>query len=181
MKRVIQAFAMAAVLAVTHLLAASSAQATEVGNRRNFGLGFAIGSPSSLVGKLFLGGDNALDFGVSFLRRGRWCRNGPGPDDCNRFSTIGVFGDYLWHDTLARGTAQLDWHIGAGGRMWIGNNGYYDEDDELWLGARMPIGIDLTFDRPNFLEVFLDIVPTLYVVPGPEFDVEAYVGVRLYF
>lgn len=122
-----------------------------------------------------------MDFGVSFLRRGRWCRNVPGPDDCDRFSTVGLFGDYLWQDTIARGTAELDWHIGVGARLWLGNNGYYDDDDEFWMGPRMPVGLDLTFNRPSFLEVFVDIAPVLYIVPFAELDIEAMVGVRLYF
>lgn len=180
MKRAILAFATTAALTGTCLLTPSTAHATEVGGRRDFGLGFAIGAPSSLVGKVFLNSVNSVDFGVSLLRSGRWCRNVPGPENCDRFRTIGLFADYLWSDTLARGTAQLDWHLGAGGRMWIGNNDYDDEDD-FWLGGRMPVGIDLTFDRPNFLEVFLDIAPVVYVVPVLEFDIEAFVGVRFYF
>ena len=105
---------------------------------------------------------------------------GGGSDRRNPTGLPSIFGDYLWHDTLARGTAQLEWHVGAGARMWFGNDGYYDERDEFWFGPRMPIGIDLTFNRPDFLEIFLDIVPTL-VLPDPYFEVEAYVGVRLYF
>jgi hypothetical protein len=179
MRRAIVPFTLAVFLAATHFLTASEAHATEVGGRRNVGLGFAVGSPSSLVGKVFLGGDNAFDFGLSFFRRGRFCNDGPGPDDCDRFGLIGLYGDYLWTDTLARGTAQLDWHIGVGARMWVGDDRY--QDDDFYLGPRMPIGIDLTFDRPNFLEVFLDISPVFYIVPFTDLDLEAQIGVRLYF
>ncbi|HEY0712643.1 MAG TPA: hypothetical protein VGF45_08220 [Polyangia bacterium] len=178
MRRAIVPLTLAAVLTATHLITPPAAHATDVGRGRHVGLGFAVGTPSSLVGKVFLGGPNAFDFGISFLRRGRWCNDRPGPDDCGRFGFVGLFGDYLWRDALARGTAQLDWHIGIGARMWIGDDGYYDDD--FWLGARIPIGIDLTFDRPEFLEVFLDIAPIFYVVPT-DFEAEAQIGVRLYF
>ena len=156
---------------------ASPAQATEVGNRRTLGLGFALGAPSSLVGKYFLDGSNAIDFGFSFWRLGRRCRGGP-PYNCNSFGYVGVFADYLWYDTLARGTARLDWHFGPGGRIWAGND---SRGDDVVLAARMPIGLDLTFDSPNFLEIFFDVAPGIVVVPYTDLEIEGYLGVRLYF
>ena len=44
-----------------------------------------------------------------------------------------------------------------------------------------PRSLDLTFSRPSFLEVFLEIAPGLFVTPYVAFDVEGYVGVRFYF
>ena len=143
MKRVI---CLAAVL-LASLAAAGNASATEVGGRRPLGLGFAIGSPTSLVGKYFLNRENAVDFGLAFWRYGHACTDAGPASTCNDFGYVGVVGDYLWQDTLARGTAQLDWHIGAGGRFWVGDQAY---DHRVALFARMPVGLDLTFDRPNF-------------------------------
>ena len=154
------------------------AGATEVGRGRNFGLGVAVGSPTSIVGKYFVGGGNAWDFGLGFWRYGwRDC----GPDD-NRFcdggrafDLISLNADYLWQDSIVRGTgANLDWHIGAGGRVWIG-------DGDFAAAARMPVGLDLTFRKPSFLEVFLEIAPALYIVPPLNLDIEAFLGVRFYF
>jgi hypothetical protein len=170
----------AAVLIGTAFTAAP-AHATEVGTARPFGLGFALGSPSSIVGKYFLSQANAIDFGVAFWRWGRRCEGGPPPGrTCDDFGYLGLAADYLWQEPLAAGTAKLDWHIGAGGRMWVGDDQYYD-DSNVALAARMPVGLDLTFDRPNFLEVFLELAPVLFIVPGVDFDIEAFVGVRFYF
>jgi hypothetical protein len=164
-------------------LVPSPASATEVGNARKFGLGFALGTPTSIVGKYFVGPANAIDFGVAFWRWGRRCDGGGPPPGrrCDDFGYIGLNADYLWQEPLARGTASLDWHIGVGGRMWAGDDDYYEDNSSVALAARMPVGLDLTFDRPNFLEVFMELAPALYIVPGVFFDVEAFVGVRFYF
>jgi hypothetical protein len=153
------------------------ARATEVGSSRIIGLGFAIGAPTSLVGKYFLSSTNAVDFGLAFYRLGRRCYDGPNIG-CDRFGYVGLVGDYLWQDTLARGTAQLDWHFGPGGRMWLGNDG---RGNNVSLAARMPVGLDLTFEKPEFLEVFVEIAPALYIVPDTSLEVEGFLGLRFYF
>jgi hypothetical protein len=178
MKRL--SFALAALIGAA-LASPAPAHATEVGTARRFGLGFALGSPTSIVGKYFLDQRNAIDFGVGFWRYGRNCDGGPPPGRrCDNFGYLGLAADYLWQEPLATGSAKLDWHIGAGGRLWVGDDQYYN-DNNVALAARMPVGLDLTFDRPNFLEVFLELAPVLFIVPGVDFDIEAFVGVRFYF
>ena len=68
--------------------------------------------------------------------------------------------DYLWQSNIVRGQAQLDWHVGAGGRaIWAGDcNG-----DCFAIAARAPVGLDLMFNNPGFLEVFFEIAS---VVPS---------------
>ena len=163
------------------LVGPSPAQATEVGTSRPFGIGFAIGSPTSIVGKYFLGGNNAIDFGLAFWSRGRqrYCRDYRGRDyydDC-RYTGVSLSGDYLWQEPIARGRASLDWHIGIGARMDFAE--YYESN--VSLGARVPVGLDLTFDRPDRLEVFFEVAPVLYLVPATFFDPEAFIGLRFYF
>ncbi len=168
-----------AVVAVVLAGFVSRAHATEVGAGRDFGLGFAIGRPTSLVGKAFLQRDEALDFGLGvFGLGGRWCGGAPNrPGYCdNGYSNLTVNVDYLWIYDIVQGRgAKLDWHIGAGGRVWIADGGFA-------LAGRMPVGLDLTFPKPSFLEVFLDLAPALYVVPALGLDIaEAQLGVRFYF
>jgi hypothetical protein len=163
------------------LAMSSSASATEVGRGRNFGIGVAFGSPTSIVAKYFVGGGNAFDFGLGFWRYGwrrcyrfeddRFC-----DDDRDAFDLISLNADYLWQDSIVHGTgANLDWHIGAGARVWLG-------EGDFAAAARMPVGLDLTFRKPSFLEVFLEIAPALYIVPDPlDLDLEAHLGVRFYF
>ena len=168
-------------LVVSGLLlgAAPAARATEVGAGRDLGLGVAVGGPTSLVGKYYFNRDGALDFGLAFGRWGYACRD-RWDGWCDGYRRLGLNVDYLWQDTLARGSANLDWHIGGGARLWMWDD-YSPRNEEVALAARMPIGLDLTFARPSFLEVFLELAPALYIVPGVALDVEGFIGVRFYF
>ena len=47
-------------------------------------------------------------------------------------------------------------------------------------GARTLQYTTISFD-PSFLEVFLEIAPAMYIVPGLYLDLEAFLGVRFYF
>lgn len=153
---------------------ASTAGATEVGRGRDFGLGVAFGSPTSIVGKYFVGGGNAWDFGLGFWTYG-WGCNSRGFCEGRSLDVVTINADYLWQEPLVVGSkAKLDWHIGAGGRVWVGGG-------DASIAARMPVGIDLTFRRPSFLELFLELAPAVYVVPGLYLDLEAFLGVRFYF
>lgn len=161
-------------LSVAVLGTLSEANATEVGRGRNFGLGVAFGSPTSIVGKYFVGGGNAFDFGLGFWTYGWGCNN-RGFCEGRSFDVVTLNADYLWQDPIVAGSkANLDWHIGVGGRVWVGGG-------DASIAARMPVGLDLTFRKPSFLEVFLEIAPAMYVVPGLYLDLEALLGVRFYF
>lgn len=169
-----------------------TASATEVGDSRNLGLGLGVGTATSLVGKYFIDQESAFDFGVAFWRYRRGCwRDRRGVTYCGgygeayRNGSFGLHLDYLWQDTLVRRRAKLDWHIGAGARFWHWDydDYYYDyyRESRSALAARMPSGLDLTFARPDFLEVYMEVVPSLFIAPFVAFDVEAFVGARLYF
>ena len=105
---------------------------------------------------------NALDFGLGFWGYGvnNRCFRHNGNTVCNRYGyNNGTFNmDYLWQSNIVRGQAQLDWHVGAGGRaIWWGDcNG-----DCSRVAARAPIGLDLMFNNPGFLEVFFEMAPVV--------------------
>lgn len=161
-------------------LAGRPANATEVGNGRDFGLGFALGDPMGLVGKVFVGKENAVDFGVGFFGWWRRCRNENGTQVCGgNWGSLTLHADYLWQFEIVRGRkAKLDWHLGPGGRVWISN---HHRNDDLAIAVRGPIGIDLTFNKPSFLELFLEVAPAMYVYPDVGVDPEANLGARFYF
>ncbi len=160
-----------------------SARATEVGYGRNFGLGFELGNPTGFVGKYWVGRTNALDFGLGFDgyygSYGQYCTNNNNGVCDGRLT---VHGDYLWQSNLVRSTAQLDWHIGAGGRVNIWNDA---NRSYVALGARMPVGLDLMFNHPSFLELFFEIAPIIYIGPSVGrimwFSFDGSLGVRFYF
>jgi hypothetical protein len=179
MRRTLISLAGAGIVAVV-LLASSAASATEVGYGRKFGLGLEIGDPTGLTGKLWVGPTNSLDFGLGLFGYGWDDRCAPN-GYCYGYGGYrnGTFNvDYLWQSNIVRGTAQLDWHIGAGGRVvWFGGcNG-----DCLDVGARMPVGLDLMFANPSMLELFFEIAPALFLIDGPAFRIEGALGARFYF
>ena len=161
--------------------AGATAHATEVGSGRNFGLGFQLGDPTAFTGKAFIGSGNAIDFGLGFSGFGDRCRdaNGHYYYGCNGYGhDFSLHGDFLWQDNLVRQQVKLDWHIGVGARFifWDAfDHGYVD------FIARMPLGLDLYFQRPSFLEVFFEIAPGIVIVPFAWFDLDADIGVRFYF
>jgi hypothetical protein len=172
----------AVVAATVTMSVAGAARATDVGYSRKFGMGVELGDPTGIVGKLWIAPTNALDFGVGFWGGGLggncW-HDANGNLHCDGFSSGTLNIDYLWQSNIVRGTAQLDWHIGAGGRfIWFG--GPCDTGCSQ-IGARAPIGLDLMFSNPSFLEIFFELAPALYVVPGVFLSLEGGLGVRGYF
>jgi hypothetical protein len=167
--------------------AGGSARATEVGYSRQFGVGAVVGDPTGLSGKIWVGQTNAIDLGIGFYGygyRGGCFVDRNGRTVCDRsygYGSTSVHADYLWESKLldGNGKVQLDWHIGAGARaLFLGD----PCADRCWdLGARAPIGLDLTFARPSFLEVFVEIAPAFYVVPATFMALEGGLGVRGYF
>jgi hypothetical protein len=159
--------------------------ATEVGYSRKYGVGAVVGDPTGLSGKIWVGQTNAIDLGLGFYGYGY--RGGCFRDRDNRAICDRRFGqgstsfhaDYLWESKLLDRSAQLDWHLGVGGRVFfLGDPCAYD----CWnMGVRAPIGLDLTFRQPSFLEVFLELAPVLYVAPGTFLAMEGGLGVRGYF
>ena len=178
MRRTLATTCLAALLLVG--LTSERAEATEVGYGRNFGLGFELGNPTGFVGKYWVDRVNAWDFGVGFDGYSYgWCTNDTHGVCGNRFTANG---DYLWQSNIVKSTAQLDWHIGAGARVNIWNDANHSY---VALGGRMPVGLDLMFNRPSFLEVFFEIAPIIYVGPAVGnilwFSFDGNLGVRFFF
>lgn len=160
-------------------LSPTRASATEVGASKTFGLGIAIGDPTAFVGKVFIDKDNAVDFGVGFFSLWSNCRTEDGVRVCGGFGSVTFHADYLWQFEIVKGqSAKLDWHIGAGGRLWLANS---DLNQDLAIAGRMPVGVDLTFRRPDFIEVYLEVAPAMYVFPNFSIGPEGNLGVRFYF
>lgn len=142
------------------------------------GLGIMLGEPTGISGKVWLSGDRAADFGLAW---GGWGRGN---------GYFHVHGDYLFHNfnliNVSQGRLALHYGPGlrfrswSGGRYWV-NGRYYDtRGSHARLGVRFPVGLTYLFDGAP-VDVFLEVAPTLDLIPGTSFDVDAALGVRYWF
>jgi|JI7StandDraft_1071085.scaffolds.fasta_scaffold226810_1 hypothetical protein len=143
--------------------------------KEGFGLGVMAGDPTGLSGKYWLSGDRALAFGLAWGVWGRY---------------LHLHGDYTVQNIqlLQEEDATLDLYYGgglrmrswSGGRYWRGGRWYEEDRSSVGLGIRLPIGVDLTVDGLP-LDVFLEVVPTLELLPGTYLDLDLSVGARYWF
>lgn len=132
-----------------------------VAQDRGFGLGIVIGEPTGFSLKKWrsdttaIGGAIAWSFGKN---------NG-----------LHLHGDYLVHnfDVFQPEKEQLALYYGIGGRIKIAK-------DETKVGVRIPLGIDYIFEKAS-LDVFLEFVPLLDLVPSTDFELNGAIGVRYFF
>ncbi len=160
---------------IVALLCLSSAAVTAQGS--GFGLGIMLGEPTGLSAKLWSGGDKALAFGLAWGGIGRG-------------GYFHAHADYLFHNfnLIKVSSGKLALHYGPGLRLrtWGGarywNNGRYYESGggHTRLGVRFPVGLTYLFDGAP-VDIFLEAVPTLDLIPGTSFDVDAALGFRYYF
>ena len=141
-----------------------------------FGLGIELGAPSAIVGNYWLDKRASVDMGLAF-------------DLADYFL---VYGDYLYHFPGAFGhenkfVAELSPYVGVGGLIAFATRTRYDNDHyigtstgSLGLALRVPLGIAW---RPTQvpLEVFIELVPGISVIPATAGIIQGGIGIRYYF
>ncbi len=122
-----------------------------------FGVGLILGAPTGISIKYWVDSTHAFDAAL-------------------RFGDIAVHADYLWHrwDQLPkprRGRLATYW--GLGGRV-------KEDGKDTHFGARAVGG--LAYDLPQHsVDLFLEVVPVLELLPDTRLDIDAALGVRYYF
>jgi hypothetical protein len=163
---------------VASIVASPGARAGAIGADHAFGLGVAVGEPTSITGKFYLGSDyNALEAQVG-----------------SYYGSYG-YGDniylhlvYLWHPSIVASgnNFEIPWHIGVGGALWQG--GYcswyhdhcYGEGNDLVAAIRVPLGLDFNLQDPRF-QFFGDLALDVVVLPPLNLDFGLQIGARYYF
>lgn len=159
------------VLAVPEAEARRRPRASSFSANKTFGLGVMVGAPTALSGKLYLGADTALDFGLGVIR-------GFG-DDGFHFHM-----DFLWHPVSLVNARPfvIPLYLGIGGRVFSFD---YDDDfdeDYFRLGARAPVGLALDFNNVP-LDIFFELALVLDVIGHdvPDASLQGALGLRFYF
>ncbi|MFC1485454.1 hypothetical protein ACFL55_00310 [Candidatus Latescibacterota bacterium] len=131
----------------------------------SIGLGFMIGEPTGLSGKVWWDDTMAFDGGVA------WSFT----DD----TELSLHGDAIWHNWRVLMDAfeitrdiQLPLYYGVGGRLTAG--------DDTRLGIRFVIGVSMIFEDAPF-DLFLEAAPIMDVAPETVLRAHAAVGVRFWF
>ena len=126
-----------------------------------FGLGMILGEPTGISLKNWLGRSTAVDFAIAWSLEGK-----------NSFT---IHGDYLSHHfkwTQVE-SGSLPFYYGIGGSIKF-------TDDDARLGARVPLGLNYHFENLT-LDLFLEFVPVLLLLPKTDFDINASIGIRYFF
>lgn len=147
---------------------------------RSLGLGLQLGYPTSLTVKYMVQPDQGLVGGVGGLSA--FAYSDP---------AFSLHVDYVYHPSiLTSGEAfVVTWFIGGGGNIIVNNNPsqraffpaveYYRSPTQLWLAARLPVGVSLAMTQLP-LEIYLEGDPSLLVFPSLGFGVGACIGARFY-
>ncbi len=129
--------------------------------RHGFGLGMILGEPTGISLKNWLGRSTAVDFAIAWSFEGQ-----------NSFT---IHGDYLSHHFKLTQveSGSLPFYYGIGGSMKF-------KDDDTRLGARVPLGLNYHFENLT-LDLFLEFVPVLLLIPKTDFEINAGIGIRYFF
>ena len=123
------------------------------------GAGVILGEPTGLSLKFWVSSKNAFDAAVAWSAI----------DDF-----LYVHADFLIHnfDIIDVSDGQLPLYFGIGGKVGFGN--------DLRVGARVPIGLDYLFSGAP-VDIFVEIVPGLTLIPDIDFDIDGGIGIRYWF
>ena len=159
-------------------LRAAGSSSTPLG--KQIGIGLQLGYPTGLTVKYMLQPDQGIVGGLGGLSGFAY--------DAGAFD---LHVDYVWHPNLltAAEPYQVTWYVGGGGTALVFGNPhqhtaitgltYYYYPTNLWLGARMPIGVNLALTQMP-LEIYLEGAPQLLIFPGLTFGLGVAIGARFY-
>ena len=134
-----------------------------------FGAGIILGEPSGLSLKLFLDRRHAIDAAIDYSL----------VDD-----VLYVHADYLLHFSgwTVSGAQHFIPYVGIGGKLGVHDRDDHDRhhDSRGALGIRVPLGIAWIPGRLP-IDIFLEVVPGLFVIPETDPDLDVGLGLRYFF
>jgi hypothetical protein len=135
-------------------------------SNHNFGVGIIAGEPTGVSFKLWTSQTTGFDAGAAWSFVGG--------------EFFQVHGDFLLHNyNLFRvDTGKMSLFYGVGGRLKFGEDTI--GDNETTLSLRVPVGLAYEFEKTP-IEIFLEVVPMLDLIPAIPISVAGAVGFRYYF
>lgn len=130
------------------------------------GVGFIAGAPSGLSLKTYLSKETALQAGVSWYYYG----------------AFGASVDYLIHsfDIIEVDKGDVGLYFGGGAFINMYYATYYGYGAGVGVGVRVPLGVCYNFENSP-IDIFVEAVPSLSVLPGVWFGIGGGLGARYYF
>ena len=128
----------------------------------NLGLGVILGEPTGISAKFWTSNSTALCFAAGWSLEGT--------------EFLHLQGDFILHkfNMIPVEKGSLPLYFGIGGRFLI------REGLDDMIGVRVPAGLDYMFeDAP--IDIFLEIVPVMNLIPDTDFDIAGGIGIRYFF
>jgi len=149
---------------ITLLLAAASANAR---TQDDFGIGIILGEPTGLSLKYWIDEEIAVDGALAW--------------SYSENDSLQLHGDYLVHNYDVLEVDEMPVYYGVGARLkFKDDDGRGRNENDMMFGIRFPLGITYLFeDAP--LDLFFELVPVLDLSPDVDLDINAALGLRLYF
>lgn len=125
-----------------------------------FGLGIILGEPTGISAKVWTGQKTAIDAAAA------WSFYYP--------AATHLHADFLKHNftLIDVSEGKLPFYYGLGAQLKI--------SPQSQLGIRIPVGLSYIFDKAPF-DAFIEIVPTMNIIPATQFWINAAIGARYYF
>lgn len=136
-------------------------------SNHSFGLGIMLGEPTGLSFKVWNRQTVAWDAGAAWsFVSGKYFQ---------------IHSDVLLHNfnLFKVQTGRMALFYGAGARIKFGSSGA-DGDSDVVISLRVPVGISYEFDKTP-VELFIEVVPMLDLVPRTDVTMAGAVGFRYYF
>lgn len=125
-----------------------------------FGIGIILGEPTGITSKYWINSNSAFVGGLSWSFKDN--------------DALYMHLDYVNHDYTLIGVnrGKLAVYYGIGGKILLAK--------ETNIGVRVPVGLNYIF-QGSPIDLFLELVPSLNLIPSTTFDIGGGVGVRYYF
>lgn len=135
-------------------------------SKHNIGLGVILGEPTGVSFKLWSSQKVGFDAGAA------WSFSGG--------EYFQIHGDMLFHnfELFKVETGRMSLYYGVGARIKFGEDA--EGGNETTFSARIPVGLTYEFEKTP-IELFLEFVPMLDLIPRTEFRLAGGIGARYYF